>query len=206
MSNTYTPNAKLAQPALGDTGWATPVNGNATILDGLTPVGGLCVTTKEQPSASLNVAVAGGSFVKQDGTVGTFAGSTGFAITASTTVVLYLDGTNAWSLTSAAAYPTTPHIRLASVAAGATTITTITDNRQCFPVAGSIADGVNLTLGTTTGTKIGTANTQKLGFFGATPVIQPTMGAATAGTSYTANEQTMLQAVYNAIRTLGLGS
>jgi hypothetical protein len=33
---------------------------------------------------------------------------------------------------------------------------------------------VNLILGTTTGTKIGTATTQKLGFFNATPVVQPT--------------------------------
>jgi hypothetical protein len=33
---------------------------------------------------------------------------------------------------------------------------------------------VNIILGTTTGTKIGTATTQKLAFFNATPVVQPT--------------------------------
>lgn len=33
---------------------------------------------------------------------------------------------------------------------------------------------VNIVLGTTTGTKIGTATTQKLAFFNATPVVQPT--------------------------------
>ena len=33
---------------------------------------------------------------------------------------------------------------------------------------------VDLVLGTTTGTKIGTATTQKLGFYNATPVVQPT--------------------------------
>ncbi len=65
---------------------------------------------------------------------------------------------------------------------------------------------MNITLGTATGTQIGTAATQKLGFFGKTPAVQPTMGAATAGTTYTTNEQTMLQAVYNAVRALGLGS
>ena len=32
----------------------------------------------------------------------------------------------------------------------------------------------NLILGTTTGTKIGTATSQKLGFYNATPVVQPT--------------------------------
>jgi hypothetical protein len=32
------------------------------------------------------------------------------------------------------------------------------------------------------------------------------MGAATAGATYTSNEQSMLQAVYSAVRSLGLGS
>ena len=28
MSTTYTANTKLGQPALGDTGWSTPLNAN----------------------------------------------------------------------------------------------------------------------------------------------------------------------------------
>lgn len=35
-----------------------------------------------------------------------------------------------------------------------------------------IFDGRNIQLGTTTGTKIGTAATQKIGFFGKTPIVQ----------------------------------
>jgi hypothetical protein len=35
------------------------------------------------------------------------------------------------------------------------------------------ADGTDVAVGSTTGTKIGTATTQKLGFFNATPVVQP---------------------------------
>lgn len=38
----------------------------------------------------------------------------------------------------------------------------------------TVADPSNLTLGTTTGTKIGTATTQKLGFWNSAPVVQPT--------------------------------
>lgn len=38
----------------------------------------------------------------------------------------------------------------------------------------NLAEAQNIVLGTTTGTKIGTAASQKLGFFNATPVIQPT--------------------------------
>lgn len=37
----------------------------------------------------------------------------------------------------------------------------------------TIADAKNIVVGTTTGTKIGTATTQKIGFFNATPVVQP---------------------------------
>lgn len=37
----------------------------------------------------------------------------------------------------------------------------------------TIADGTNIVLNTTTGTTIGTATTQKLGFYNATPVVQP---------------------------------
>jgi hypothetical protein len=164
------------------------------------------VIPTEIPSASLNVHVAAGQFVRQDGTVGTFAGATSQAVTSNATRYLYLDGTNSWSLTVNTAYPATPHVRLATVVTGSSTITSITDNRQCFMVCGSIADGVNLTLGTATGTQIGTATTQKLGFYGATPVVQQTMGPATAGGSWTSVEQAMLQTVWNTLRSLGLGS
>ena len=37
-----------------------------------------------------------------------------------------------------------------------------------------IPDALNIETGTTTGTKIGTSTSQKIGFFDATPVVQPT--------------------------------
>lgn len=37
----------------------------------------------------------------------------------------------------------------------------------------TMSNGVNVVLGTAAGTKIGTATTQKLGFFNATPIVQP---------------------------------
>lgn len=56
----------------------------------------------------------------------------------------------------------------------------------------TFADAVNLSFNTTTGTKIGTATTQKIGFFNASPVVQPSAIAnitttATTGTLPTAN-------------------
>ncbi len=53
-----------------------------------------------------------------------------------------------------------------------------------LPLAGgTMTDGANIILGTTTGTKIGTATSQKLGFFNATPVIQQTGSIKTAMTT-----------------------
>ena len=282
MATTFTPSIKLGKPAVSDTGWGPVLTAGSDTLDALAPVGGLAVTTHEQPSATLLVDVAAGKFTDQAGGVQTYAGVASQAIALSTTKTLYLDGTSSGARVGGAAYPATAHVRLASVVAGATTIASITDNRQCFGVAGSIAEGVNLALGTATGTQIGTATSQKLAFFGstaivqpgaavdvvtaltnlgllasgthpatlgattvttlgtagtitladgnnvvvgtsagtkigtatsqkigfynATPVIQPTMGAGTAGATYTATEQAMLNAVYSAVRALGLGS
>jgi len=203
---TYTTNLQLGQPAAGDRTWNTPLNANMTVLDGLAPIGGLAVTLTEVPSASLNVAVSAGKYVQQDGTIGTYAGIASQAVTATTTKVLYLDLTASGALTAAAGFPSTAHVRLATVVAGASTITSITDARVACTVIGSFLDGVNFTFGSTTGTQIGTAATQKLGFYGKAPIMQPTMGAVTASASYTSVEQGMLQAVYNAVRALGLGS
>ena len=43
-----------------------------------------------------------------------------------------------------------------------------------------IPDAVDIATGTTTGTKIGTSTTQKLGFWDKTPVVQPTTGISGA--------------------------
>ena len=207
MANTYTANLQLAMPAAGDRTWNVPVNANAQALDDLAPVGALAVVTTEVPSATLNVRVATGNYQKQDGTIGQYAGSSSQTMTASATNHLYLDLTNSGNLVvNTTGFPTTAHVRLATVVAAVSTITSITDARVAFNVIGAFADGVNLTFGTSVGTQIGTAATQKLAFFGKTPVVQPITGAATAGTSYTTNEQTMLNAVYTAVRVLGLGS
>lgn len=60
---------------------------------------------------------------------------------------------------------------------------------------------VNIVLGTTTGTKIGTAANQKLGFFDATPVVQPT---AVADATDAASVITQLNALLTRMRNLGL--
>jgi hypothetical protein len=64
-----------------------------------------------------------------------------------------------------------------------------------------LADAGNITVGTTTGTKIGTATTQKLGFYNATPVVQP---AAVADATDEATAITQLNDLLAKLRTLGI--
>jgi hypothetical protein len=59
----------------------------------------------------------------------------------------------------------------------------------------------NIVTDTTTGTKIGTGTTQKLGFFNATPVVQPT---AVADATDAASVITQLNALLSRMRDLGL--
>ena len=65
------------------------------------------------------------------------------------------------------------------IAIGNTTQITYTSLLEAY------TNGVNISFGTSTGTKIGTATNQKIGFWNATPIVQPTT-AVTAAT-FTAN-------------------
>ena len=58
----------------------------------------------------------------------------------------------------------------------------IRSDRFIFEKLIQILDGRNIQLGLTTGTKIGTATTQKLGFLGKTPVIRQTASSQTPAT------------------------
>jgi hypothetical protein len=80
-------------------------------------------------------------------------------------------------------------------------------NPRVTPITNTLGytgdSGFNIVVASDTGLRIGTATTQKVAAYGATPVVQPTAGAATAAGTYGANEQTMLQTVYNAMRSTG---
>ena len=65
-----------------------------------------------------------------------------------------------------------------------------------------LADAGNITVGTTTGTKIGTATTQKLGFYNATPVVQP--AAVADATIAIGDVITQLNDLLAKLRTLGI--
>lgn len=60
------------------------------------------------------------------------------------------------------------------------------------------SDAKNLVFGTTTGTQIGTASTQKIGFFGVTPITQPTITGTTT--------QEQIDSIVSVLESLGLAN
>lgn len=211
MATTYTSRLNLGKPASGDRNWGDTANATFDAIEALGPIGALNAAPAETPSASLNIRVAAGLYQKSDGSIASYAGTSSQAVTGGSTSAVYLDGSG--TLTVAASYPSAPHTRIATVTA-TSTITAIQDDRTSsvplltyLPLSGgALADGANLAVGATTGTMIGTASGQKIGFLGATPVARQTFGAATAGGTYAAAEQAMLQKCYDALRAFGLGS
>lgn len=77
------------------------------------------------------------------------------------------DGANITGVTQAHVTGLTGALALLAPLASPTFTGTVTT------AAVSVGDGSNIALGTTTGTKIGTAASQKLAFFNATPIVQP---------------------------------
>ena len=176
MATTYSANVRLQKPGTSDRRWDIPINANADTLDALTAIGSLVVTATEIPSASLQVRVATGAYIKPDGSVGAFAGASAVAIAPSATVMLWLDGTGV--LASGATFPGTAHVRLAQVVAGSAAITKVVDARVQCSTAGSglgfvlkAGDTITgaLTIGATAPVLAADPSNHLLAFFGATP-------------------------------------
>lgn len=81
---------------------------------------------------------------------------------------------------------------------------TLTVSTSAFPTGGVFYVPLAVVVvGTSAVTSIADA---RIPFMAVAVQSQPTMGAATAGATYTSAEQAMLQAVFNAVRALGLGT
>ena len=176
MATTYSANARLQKPGTSDRQWDIPINANTDALDAMTAIGSLVVTTTEAPSASLQVRVSPGAFIRPDGTVGSFAGNPAIAVPAAATTCLWLDG--AGVLAAGPAFPATAHVRLAIVTAGGAAIATVADARVQCGAAGAGAGFVlkagdtiagPLTVGATAPVLVADPANRLLGFFGAAP-------------------------------------
>lgn len=179
------------------------MNDNVIIADAF--LGRGAVDFAEVPSASLNVAVSAFGYRNAAGARASYAGTASFAVDDDATSYLWL--TDGGTLTKGAAWPTgTDVVRLASVVAAGGVVTSVVDAREAFasfgggggsylPLGGgtltgnlAFADAVNVVVNTTTGTKIGTSASQKLGFWDATPVVQPASADQAALTDSTGGD------------------
>lgn len=78
-------------------------------------------------------------------------------------------------------------------------------DRYTFQKHLQIFDAKNIQLGRTTGTKIGTATTQKLAFYGVTPVDQPaTVDDPTGGATTDAQARGAINTIIDRLQELGL--
>ena len=85
------------------------------------------------------------------------------------------------------------------------TILTSVDKDGKFAVLAGLVDGVNVVVGTSSGTKIGTATTQKIGFWNVTPVVQQVLSAYTTdaeSSAYTGIDNLQVGTVYATVADL----
>lgn len=69
----------------------------------------------------------------------------------------------------------------------------------------TLNEGVNIATGIATGTKIGTATSQKIGFFNKTPILQPSaVTAPSGGATIDAESRTAISAILTRLQNLGL--
>jgi hypothetical protein len=130
VSTQYTNKLKLGYWQLNDQNWHLPFEADIVLLDGMAALTALCVTIHEDGGAtSLNVDIAAGTYLKQDGTLGTVS-ATSKLLAASTTKVIYVDDTG--TVQVATSYPSTPCIPLATVTTGSAAVTAIVDNRVAY--------------------------------------------------------------------------
>jgi hypothetical protein len=196
MANAYTAGIGLAEPANNDLLWGATLNANLTLLDAQAALGALAVQALEHPSTSLNIKVSAGVFRKSDGTLATYAGTASFAVTTAATNYLYLSDSGTLTA-STTAFPTTGNVvRLATVVAGATTITSVADARvPWIALGGHVHWGVGtptIAAGTGAGTTptVTVAGSDQGGLItvtaGTTPAASATVATVTFGQAFSA--------------------
>lgn len=95
-------------------------------------------------------------------------------------------------------------LKLDAKGAAAVSIGTVSTGGITLGDTITIADAKNIVLNATTGTKIGTATTQKLGFFNSTPITQPAL-TGSLSTVADAPAKAVLTSIIAALKATGLG-
>jgi len=83
--------------------------------------------------------------------------------------------------------------------------TQVFDKKIQFNSGITFKDATNIPLGTTTGLKLGTASTQKLGLYGATPVIRAiAISAPSGGVTVDAEARTAINSIRTVLINIGI--
>lgn len=114
-------------------------------------------------------------------TTGTDGNSVGISFGANNSASVNTGAQAGIYVQSSSAYGTRMHLATSNnFGTGATTRMTIDENGNVSFTGSLTLSAKNIATDTTTGTKIGTATSQKLGFWNATPIVQPTTAIAGA--------------------------
>jgi hypothetical protein len=189
MADTFTANLGLRLMAYGDGApgsgtptWDTLLNAVISALDGLGALGPLGVALTENPSTSLNIKVAAGSFRKGDGSLITYAGTSSQAMTASQPNYVYLDDVGTLHVNITGFPPNC--VRLAVVTAGASTITSIADARIPWPLVGAGTPTIAAGSGAGTGPTVSISGTDRSGSITVTTGTSPAASAVIATVTF----------------------
>jgi hypothetical protein len=129
MPTSYTANASIPEPDFRQRNWHVPILAMIGLLDAEEAIGSLSVTTSENPSTTLHVDVAAGSFVSRSGAVVSYAGTTGRVLGPSTTNYVYLTDAGVLTVNTTGWPASTNIVRLATVVTDGTKVTGITGAR-----------------------------------------------------------------------------
>ena len=137
MATTYTTNVQINKPTVADRYWDVPLNANADYLDGLAAIGGLAVTPTEKPSVSLTCRITAGTYLKADGSYGSFAGAVSLALGPNAISFVWL--TDAGVAAVGPSYPSAPHVRLAEIHTDPSKVVQAIDARIVYQSVGDAA-------------------------------------------------------------------
>jgi uncharacterized membrane protein len=182
MADTFTSNRNIRKLAAGDTGYASLWAANLDLLDAIAALGALAVATAETPSASLNVKVSAGSFRKGDGTVVGYAGTAGQAMTASSTNYVFLNDAGTL-VVNTTGFPVNC-VRLATVVAGATTITSVTDAQVVLALGGAGTPTIAAGTGAGTTPTVAVTGSDRAGLISVTTGTSPAASAIVATVTF----------------------
>lgn len=138
MATQYSPKLGLSYPAASDRNWDVPLVAALLALDS-GPLGKLAprpATFSAGVPSGLTLDVAAGPYLDDSAVHRSFAGGSVVVTPSATTKVWLVAGAS--TLSSGSAWPTsTAHVRIATVVAGSTNITSVTDERVFLTASGS---------------------------------------------------------------------